>query len=108
MSNSTQQHAIELFSQNIKERLSLNIKDVRLFGSVARGTDTPESDIDILVLVEKDDRATSDAIMEIVVDINLEYNVVITPIIITGSHYANPLFRKTAFFHNLEVEGVSL
>lgn len=108
MGNPIQREAIELFSKNIKERLSPNIKDVRLFGSVARGTDTPESDIDILVLVEKDDRDISDAIMDIVVDINLEYDVVITPIIITGSHYANPLFRETAFFHNLESEGVSL
>lgn len=108
MSNLIQREAIELFSKNIKEKLSPNIKDVRLFGSVARGTDTPESDIDILVLVEKDDRDISDAIMDIVVDINLEYDVVIIPIIITGSHYANPLFRETAFFHNLEFEGVPL
>jgi len=106
MDNSIQREAIELFSKNIKEKLSSNIKDVRLFGSVVRGTDTPDSDIDILVMVEKDDRDTSDAIMDIVVDINLEYDVVIIPIIITGTHYANPLFRETAFFHNLEFEGV--
>ncbi|MHB8073141.1 nucleotidyltransferase family protein [Desulfosporosinus fructosivorans] len=108
MGNPIQREAIELFSKSIKEKLSANIKDVRLFGSVARGTDTPESDIDILVLVEKDDRDISDAIMDIVVDINLEYDVVIIPIIITGSHYANPLFRETAFFHNLEFESVTL
>src|SRR5665648_455239 len=83
MDNSIQREAIELFSKNIKEKLSFNIKDVRLFGSVVRGTDTPDSDIDILVMVEKDDRDTSDAIMDIVVDINLEYDVVIIPIIIT-------------------------
>ena len=108
MGNPIQREAIELFSKNVKDRLSPNIKDVRLFGSVARGTDTPESDIDILVLVEKEDRDISDAIMDIVVDINLEYDVVITPIIITGSHYANPLFRETAFFHNLEFEGIAI
>ena len=108
MDNSIQREAIELFSKNIKEKLSFNIKDVRLFGSVARGTDTPDSDIDILVMVEKDDRDISNAIIDIVVDINLEYDVVIIPIIITGTHYANPLFRETAFFHNLEFEGVPL
>ena len=108
MSNRTQEQAIKLFCKSIKEKLPFNIKGIRLFGSVARGTDTPESDIDILVLVEKDDKATSDAIMDITVDINLEYDVLITPIIITGSHYSNPLFRETAFFHNLEFEGVSL
>ncbi|WP_148265323.1 nucleotidyltransferase domain-containing protein [Desulfosporosinus orientis] len=36
--------------------LSKKVKDIRLFGSVAKGTDTTESDIDILILVESDDR----------------------------------------------------
>lgn len=108
MTNPTWQQAINKFSRNIRDRLPSNIRDVRLFGSVAKGTDTLESDIDILVLVERDDRATSDIIMDIAVDINLDYDVVISPIIMTDSHYANPLFRETAFFYALEQEGVSL
>lgn len=108
MANSTWQQAIEKFSIGIKDKLSNTVKDVRLFGSVARGTDTPESDIDILVLVEKEDRVSRDIIMDLVVDVNLDYGVVISPIIMSVSHYANPLFRETAFFHALEQEGVSL
>jgi predicted nucleotidyltransferase len=102
------QLAIEKFSRSAKDRLPTNVQDVRLFGSVARGTNTPESDIDILVLVENDDRVTSDIVMDIAVDISLEYDVVISPIIMTSSHYANQLFRETAFFHALEQDGVSL
>lgn len=108
MINPIWQQAIEEFSRNIKKRLTSNVKDIRLFGSVAKGADTPDSDIDILILVERDDRVTNDIIMDIVVDVNLNYDVVIIPIIMTGSHYANPLFRETAFFHVLEQEGVSL
>jgi len=40
--------------------LAGTIIDLRLFGSVAKGTDTQELDIDILVLVENDDRITID------------------------------------------------
>ena len=108
MANPTWQHAIDKFNQGIKHRLPTAVKDVRLFGSVARGTDTSDSDIDILVLVESDDRETTDILMDVAVDINLDYDVVIAPIIMTDSHYANPLFRETAFFHALEHEGVSL
>lgn len=108
MANPTWQQAIEKFSLSIKDKLSTTVKDVRLFGSVARGTDTPESDIDILVLVEKEDSINRDIIMDLVVDVNLDYDVVISPIIMSVSHYANPLFRETAFFHALEQEGVSL
>lgn len=108
MTNSIRQQAIERFSQTIRQKLPTIVSDIRLFGSVARGTDSPESDVDILVLVENDDRETTDIIMETAVDINLDYDVVIAPIIITRSHYANPLFRETAFFQALEQEGVSL
>lgn len=108
VTNPTRQRAIERFSQRIRHRLPTRIKDVRLFGSVARGTDSPESDVDILVLVESDDRETTDIIMDIAVEINLDFDVVIAPIIMTRSHYANPLFRETAFFQALEQEGVSL
>ena len=99
MANRARQMAIEKFSRCIKDKLSTNVKDVRLFGSEARGTDTPESDIDILVLVEKDDRITSEMIMDIVVDVNLDYDVVISPIIMACSHYyANQLFERLPFF----------
>lgn len=66
-----------------------------------------ESDIDILVLVESGERIITDIIMEVTVDINLNYDVVISPIILTESHYTDPLFRKTAFFHALE-QGISI
>ncbi|GAB6173667.1 nucleotidyltransferase domain-containing protein [Paradesulfitobacterium aromaticivorans] len=108
MTNPHWQQAIEEFSKSIKEKLASNIKDVRLFGSVARGSSTPESDIDILVLVEKEDKLTDDTIMDAAVDVNLSYDVVISPIIMTVSHYTNQLFRETAFYYALEQEGVSL
>lgn len=108
MTNPSWQKAIEDFSKSIKDKLAPNIKDVRLFGSVARGSSTPESDIDILVLVEKEDKLTDDTIMDIAVDVNLSYDVVISSIIITISHYSNQLFRETAFYYALEQEGVSI
>ncbi|GAB6173681.1 nucleotidyltransferase domain-containing protein [Paradesulfitobacterium aromaticivorans] len=108
MTNPTWQKAIEEFSRTIKRKLASNIKDVRLFGSVARGNGTPESDIDILVLVEKEDKLTDDTIMDSAVDVNLNYDVVISPIIMTVSHYTNQLFKETAFYYALEQEGVSI
>ncbi|SDG20714.1 nucleotidyltransferase family protein [Desulfosporosinus hippei] len=108
MANPEWQEAIEQFSQSVKDKLSTKVKDVRLFGSVVKGTDTAESDIDILVLVENDDRKIVDIIMDVTVDINLDYDVVISPIIMTDSYYSNPLFRETGFFQALAQEGVSI
>ncbi|WP_422392969.1 nucleotidyltransferase domain-containing protein [Neomoorella humiferrea] len=43
--------AIKDFCELLKQQLGKKLLATRLFGSVARGTATPESDIDILVVV---------------------------------------------------------
>ncbi|MGB9781562.1 MAG: nucleotidyltransferase domain-containing protein [Moorellaceae bacterium] len=44
--------AIKEFCELLRREQGENLLGLRLFGSVARGTATPESDIDILVLVK--------------------------------------------------------
>ena len=109
MADPTRQLAIEKFSRCIKDRLSTNVREVRCLVQKL-GEPIPQNQtLSSFVLVESDDRITSDNVMDIVVDVNLEYDVVISPIIMASSHYyANQLFRETAFFHALELEGVSL
>lgn len=100
--------ALREFCSEIKQRLMANVMDVWVFGSVARGTASPESDIDVLVLLEFKQPDVRDIIAEIALDINLKYDVLISPVIIRKEHYSNSLFQETAFFRNLEQEGVSI
>ena len=49
-----------------------------LYGSVARGTDTEESDIDIAVITENHTRNTFKEMVRVAADLNLEYDVVLS------------------------------
>lgn len=102
------ENAINEFCRLLRERLGRNLVDIRLFGSVARGTFTAESDIDILVVLHDEDRLSRETVIEAAVDINLEYNVVISPVIMSMRHYSCPMFREAPFYGSIQGEGVPL
>lgn len=101
-------NAIKEFCELVKRELGANLLGIRLFGSVARGTATPDSDIDVLVLVQREDSAAREAVIKAAVDINLKHDVVMSPVIMSFERYSRPLFRETHFYRSLQEEGVSL
>lgn len=79
-----------------------------LYGSVARGTNTAESDIDIALLLNGSlSKVTEDKLSDLVVDLNLKYDTVLSVIDIDYE-----MFRKwekvTPFYKNVNEEGVVL
>ena len=77
-----------------------------LFGSVARGDDNDESDIDILIVVNHDNRELESLIDNIVVDFILKKEEVISPHVMTEEH-----FNKTkdySFLKTVMAEGVPI
>lgn len=77
-----------------------------LFGSVARGEDNEESDIDILIVINHDNRELESIIDNIVVDFILEKEEVISPHVMTEEH-----FNKTkdySFLKTVMAEGVPI
>lgn len=80
-----------------------DIIKIILFGSVARGDDTEESDIDILI-IRADSDELSDEINSAAVDIILEKDEFISPHVMSEEH-----FNKTIdypFLTNVLKEGV--
>ena len=79
-----------------------------LYGSVARGTNTPESDVDIAVFVHtKLDANMEDLLSDVVVDMNLKYDKVFSVIDIEDETYQK--WRSvTPFYQNVDKEGVVL
>lgn len=100
------QTPIEKFNHLLNLTLNQELVSTILFGSVARGTDTIESDIDILVIITEDNLEIRDKIIECVFVINLEFDVLISPIIMSNNNYENPLFQKTLLYRNIQAEGV--
>ena len=94
----------EIAREFVKAIASDNIIKTILFGSVARGDDTDESDIDILIIIHTDNRQMESMIDKKVVDFILEREEVISPHVMTEEH-----FNKTkdySFLQNVMAEGV--
>ncbi len=86
------------------------LKEVILYGSVARGVSTKESDIDILVLVDADDKALrdySEKLNDVSTDISIKYLRVFSIIDIIYQEYLN-LKQVLPYYRNISEEGVIL
>ena len=80
-----------------------------LYGSEARGDARPNSDIDLLVLVDKDKLSYSDKdkIIAPFYDIELETGVIISTLIMPRKEWENRPFL-TPFQNNINKEGITL
>ena len=87
-----------------------HLKSVILYGSYARGDFGPESDIDIMILLDMPDREICDyrrRLSWITYDFNEEHNTNIKPIAKNEAHY-NKWLNAYPFYANVEREGVEL
>ena len=81
-----------------------NVKEIILYGSVARGTATSESDIDIAVILDDYTDKMHDEMIELVVDLELKYNKVISVLPIYNKQF-NEWGNITPFFKNIKKDG---
>jgi predicted nucleotidyltransferase len=103
--------------QDLLSRIKAEVKhlepgaEVIVFGSVARGEETPDSDIDVLILLDKDvsylSLADTKDITAALFDIEIETGIPISPVIRTRKQWERPPFR-TPFIINVLNEGKRL
>lgn len=94
--------------EGILSILESQVIRIVLYGSVARGTNTAESDVDIALLLNGNlSRETEDTLSDLIVDLNLKYDIVLSVIDIDYE-----MFKKwekvTPFYKNVNEEGVVL
>lgn len=91
---------IEEFVQRLLEQFDGEVRSVILYGSKARGESTPDSDIDVLVVVESEDWRVHKQIRYLAVDVWLNY--------VDDDVYLSPDVWSTSRLQEMETLGLSL
>ena len=103
-----QQQMYQELVNGILNALPGRVVRIVLYGSVARGTDTLDSDVDIAVFLStRMDHHAEDRVSDVVVEMNLKYDKVFSVIDIDDAVYKK--WRDvTPFYRNVDREGVVL
>jgi len=82
------------------------IEKIVLFGSVARGDDTEESDIDVLIITKKkeDKFKIKDEVYTKVMDVVYKHMEYISAKIIPADHYKK--YKNFSFYSNVDKDGI--
>ena len=92
---------------NIFNANGKNIEAIILYGSEARGTATEVSDIDIAVIIEYYTEEMHQQVIDAVVDLELEYNKVISVLLINNIQF-NVWKNVSPFFKDIKKDGIEL
>ncbi len=107
-SNKELMRAIRAMSKDLQSIYGDSLREIVLYGSYARGTQTDESDVDIaLILDGKPTGRMTDKMIDCVAAYELECDKVLSVIDIQSGQYDN---WKTSlpFYMNIDREGISL
>ena len=97
--------AVEEFVRRVLERYRDKIDSIILFGSVARGEAKEDSDIDVLIVVKKEDFKLRRALIGVAFDILLETGKNISVKVLSKNEFEDR--RNFSFLRNIISEGVS-
>jgi predicted nucleotidyltransferase len=100
--------ALEAFVEHVRQTYPNRVHVITLFGSKARGDSHAYSDIDVLLIVDKEDWRFRHAISGIAADVSLAYNVLIGPRIISRERWARMRRYRFTFYKNVQADGIDL
>ena len=92
----------------LQEIFGSRLLRIVLYGSVARGTDLPESDIDIAIILDSElNPDLKELLVDFAVDLDLKYNRVFSIVDIYHDNYEK-LRCILPFYRNIGDEGIVL
>jgi predicted nucleotidyltransferase len=100
--------ALQEFVARTRAALGSTLRELRLFGSKARGDARADSDLDVLVVVERERARAEDLAVDIAFDINVANDLYISPRVVTAESLIDPVWCTTLFVKTVTHEGVPL
>jgi len=105
--NKNEKNILDTFKSSLQKRLP--IYKIILFGSRARGDSTRYSDMDVVVIVDKNfDKNEEEYISDCAWEAGFEKGIVVVPVIFTRDEWENSPERYSLFAQAIEAEGVPI
>jgi predicted nucleotidyltransferase len=97
-------------ARDLKRKLSqvVQLLDIRVFGSRAKGGADEYSDMDVFLKIERIDPEMKEKIDEVIWQVGFENFVVISPLIFTRDELENSPLRSSPIVKSIMLEGVPL
>lgn len=86
--------------------MKINAREIRIFGSRARGEATSESDLDVLVVVDLLTHEIEKYVSECAWNAGFPDDVIVVPVVITKDMLVNTAIKDSVFIRNVFREGV--
>ena len=103
-----EQQAVLEFAQLLESQFGGLVRSVVLFGSKARGESTPDSDLDLLLVVDSGDWRVHKQIRYLAADICLKYGLDLSPRVWSTSHHREMEELQTLLYQNIHRDGINL
>lgn len=100
--------ALKAFLAHLRASYGSQVVLVQLFGSKARGDFDAESDIDLLIVIERNGRRLWKDVVALETDLMLEYDTLISSLIMDREDYEWHKLHWAPLYRNVEREGVDL
>jgi predicted nucleotidyltransferase len=104
----TERAALSEYLARIRDRFPGRILSATLFGSKARGDSDPESDIDLLVVVDAESRQFRSQLWRIASDVSLDYGLVISVRVFAQERWAEMHRLRLPLYRTVAAEGIPL
>ena len=99
--------AVSRLSSGLIDIFGSRLDQIILYGSVARGTQTAESDVDVAVILRGYTPSMHDQMTDLAVDLELEYDLVLSVLLIDYTEYKE-WEDILPFFQNVKKDGIVL
>lgn len=104
----TDNQAITAFALALQSLFADDLQGIILYGSKARGTATAESDIDLLVVLTRDDWSERAEVSRISTAVSLTHNVLIMPKVVCWQRWQTMVQAPFAFFREVFKDGIPI
>jgi len=85
-----------------------SLLDLRLFGSKAKGTDSHDSDLDVMIVLEDYSPSIESEIDDLIFEINLKYNCFITALYFSRKELELGPLVESPIYKKILQEGITL